>query len=222
LIVAGHQPNYLPWLGFFDKIRLCDIFIIEDIVQFENNGFTNRNRIKVTNGSKWLTVPIEHLGYPLAINEVRIANKAEGNWGQRHWLTLFHNYSKAPFWDKYCSFFKATYDKEWTYLLDLNMHLLQGIMDFLEIRTPLVLASSLKVDGKKSELICAQCKALGGNIQLSGAGAREYLDVERFKEEGIEVVFQEFHYPFYNQLFGEFVPNLSVVDYLFCVGNQLW
>jgi hypothetical protein len=220
--VAGHQPNYLPWLGFFDKMRRCDVFIIEDNVQFENSGFTNRNKVKVTSGSKWLTVPIEHLGTPLAINEVKIANKAEASWRHRHWLTLLHNYSNAPFWKKYCSFFKETYEKEWTYLIDLNMHLLRGIMDFLEIRTPLVLASSLKVEEKKSELICAQCKALGGTVQFSGAGGREYLDVERFKEEGIEVVFQEFHYPFYKQLWGEFVPNLSVVDYLFCAGNQPW
>jgi hypothetical protein len=222
LIAAGHQPNYLPWIGFFDKLRDCDVFIIEDSVQYEQQGFINRNKVKVVNKTKWLTVPITHAGKPQLINEVEIAAESEPKWAQRHWLTLKHCYYNTPFWGKYCDFFEQTYSQNWKLLIDLNMHLIRGIMGFLEINTPLVLASSLGVSGEKSELVLAQCKALGATVQLSGIGAREYINVKKFEEEGIKVVFQDFHHPVYQQLHGEFVPNLSVVDYLFCTGGKPW
>lgn len=222
LIVAGHQPNYLPWLGFFDKMLHCDVFIIEDNVQFERQGLTNRTRIKTTSGVRWLTVPTEHVGKSLPIDEIMIANEAEPKWAKRHWLTLKFNYCKAPYWEKYGGFFEQTYSQKWVRLIDLNMHFIKGLMKFLNIKKPLVMASSLGVSGEKNELVLAQCKALGATTQFSGIGARDYLDVQRFEEEGIKVVFQNFQHPVYPQLHGKFVPGLSVVDYLFCTGGKLW
>jgi hypothetical protein len=222
LIISGHQPNYLPWLGFFDKMRTSNIFIIEDNVQFEKQGFTNRNRIKTVDGVRWLSVPIKHADKPLLINEVEISNSAEPNWAQRHWLTLKHNYCKAPFWDTYSGFFKETYEQKWIKLIDLNMHLIRGIMQILNIHTELIMSSSLGATGKKSELVLAQCKALGGNIQLAGKGGHNYINTKRFDEEGIKIVFQDYQHPSYTQLHGEFAPNLSVVDYLFCCGSGGW
>jgi hypothetical protein len=221
MISAGHQPNYLPWLGFFDKMSKCDVFIIEDNIQFAHSGFTNRNRIKTFNGVDWLTVPIEHSGRYLPINQVLIANKSERDWARRHWLSLKSFYGKAPYWKNYCDFFEQTYSQKWTMLIDLNMHLLNGLRGFFNIITPMVMASSLGASGKKSELILAQCKAVGANVQLSGIGSQEYIDVKKFEAEGVKVVFQDFHYPTYPQLHGPFVADLSVVDYLFCVGGTL-
>ncbi len=222
MIVSGHQPNYLPWLGFFDKINRSDVFIIEDNVQFEKQGFTNRNKIKTSDGARWLSVPIKHVNGPLNINQVRIANKEEPDWAQRHWLTLKHSYCKAPYWRDFSEYFEDGYSRQWTLLIDLNMHFIKGIMHFLEISTPLVMASSLEATGRKNELIIAQCKALGADIQLAGIGGREYIDPTRFEKEGIKVVFQNFHHPVYNQLHGRFTPNLSIVDYLFCTGAKDW
>jgi len=221
LITAGHQPNYLPWLGFFDKMSKCDIFIIEDNVQYEHNGFVNRNKIKTPNGIKWLTVPVEHVGRPLLINQVKIANKSQPTWERRHWETLKHHYMHAPYWSKYSYFFEDTYNRKWDMLIDLNMHLIRGIMKFLNIDKPLVMSSSIGVCERKSDLILAQCKAIKADVQFAGAGARGYLNVKRFEEEGLRVIFQDFKYPVYNQLYGDFVPNLSVVDYLFCTGGVL-
>jgi hypothetical protein len=220
MIVAGHQPNYLPWLGFFDKMRSSDLFIIEDNVQFEHQGFINRNRIITGDGVKWLSVPIEHANRPLLINEVKIANKAEPKWSNRHWLTLKYNYCKAPFWRDYSDFFEDAYAREWIMLIDLNMHLIKGIMRFLNIDKPLVTASSLDAKGKKNELIIAQCKAVGADVQLSGIGGKAYIDYKRFEQEGIKLVFQEFEHPYYTQMRAGFIPNLSVVDYLFCTGGK--
>jgi len=220
MIVAGHQPNYLPWLGFFDKIKRSDLFIIEDNVQFEQQGFTNRNKIMTADGVRWLSVPVEHVNKPLLINEVRIANNGEPQWGTRHWLTLKHSYCKAPYWRDYCDFFEDTYQRRWTRLIDLNMHIIKGIMSFLEIDRQLVMASSLNAKGKKTELIIAQCKEVGADVQLMGIGGKCYIDNERFKQEGIRLIFQEFEYPSYTQTCAGFVPSLSVVDYLFCAGAK--
>ena len=222
MIVAGHQPNYLPWLGFFDKIRGSDIFIIEDNVQFERQGFTNRNRIMTSNGVRWLSVPVEHANKPLLINEVKIANEGEPDWGNRHWLTLKHNYCKAPYWSEFSDFFQRTYEHEWAMLIELNMHLIKGIMGFLKIDKPLVLGSSLGARGKKTELIIAQCKKLGADVQLAGSGCKDYIDNKRFEQEGIKLIFQEFSQPIYTQTCDGFVSNLSVVDYLFCTGGKSW
>jgi hypothetical protein len=221
LVTAGHQPNYLPWLGFFDKMAKCDIFIIEDNLLYEHNGYVNRNRIKTAQGAKWLTVPVKHAGHQLPINQVKIANTGESDWATRHWLTLKHNYIKAPYWNKYKDFFEETYSRRWDLLINLNMHLIWGLMRFLNVETPLVMASNIEACGKKSDLILSQCKAVNADVQLSGTGARNYLQVDRFEEDGIKVVFQDFKYPQYLQLQGGFIPNLSVVDYLFCTGESL-
>lgn len=222
MIVAGHQPNYLPWLGFFDKMRRSDLFIIEDNVQFERQGFTNRNKIMTVDSVRWLSVPVEQANKSLSINEVRIANRGEPKWGSRHWLTLKHSYCKAPYWRDYYDFFEDTYEREWTMLIDLNMHLIKGIMSFLKIDKPLVMGSSLDAKGKKTELIIAQCKTVGANVQLAGNGGREYIDHKRFEEEGIKLIFQEFERPVYTQTREGFISNLSVVDYLFCTGGKKW
>ncbi len=222
MIVAGHQPNYLPYLGFFDKMRRSDVFIIEDDVQFERQGFTNRNRIMTSDGVRWLSVPIEHANKSIPIKEVKIANEGEPDWQNRHWLTLKHSYCKAPHWSQFSDFFKGTYEQRWDYLIDLNMHLIRGLMSFLNIDKPLVLSSELGVSGKKTELIIAQCKRLGADTQLAGPGCKEYIDNKRFEEEGIKLTFQDFVHPIYPQTSLGFVSNLSVVDFLFCTGAKSW
>ena len=217
--MAGHQPNYLPWLGFFDKMSKCDVFVIEDTVQFIYHEFQNRNKIKTNNGIRWLTVPVKEGRKRKKFSEILIAN--EKNWSRSHWLTLKMNYGKSPHWSDFCNFFEVTYNKKWDKLIDLNLHLIKGVMDFLDIEKELVLASSLNVSGEKNDLIIAQCKALDAKTYLSGTGALTYMDIDKFKREGINVVFQEFKHPTYPQLWGEFIENLSIVDYLFCVGEKI-
>jgi hypothetical protein len=222
MIVAGHQPNYLPYLGFFDKIRRSDVFIIEDNVQFERQGFTNRNRILTVDGVRWLTVPIKHVNKPMLISEVQIANIGKPSWGRKHWLTLKHSYCRTPYWNDYADFFKETYESEWNLLIDLNMHLIKGIMGFLRIDKPLVLSSSLAARGKKTQLIVSQCSEVGADVQLAGNGCKDYIEQDLFAEQGIKLVFQDFLHPVYPQGTDRFVPNLSVVDYLFCAGAKSW
>jgi hypothetical protein len=222
MIEAGHQPDYIPWLGFFDKIKNCDVFIIEDNIQFERQGFRNRNRIKTSDGVKWLTVPIKHVGNNVPINEVQINNYAERDWAERHWLTIKHNYSRSPYWDKYSTLIEEVYCQRWDLLIDFNMHFIKLIMGLLDIKKPLVYASNLESSGKKCELLISQCKALGADTHLSGSGGLDYIDKGRFEQEGIKLIFQDFKYPVYDQLYGEYEPNLSVIDYLLCTGGAPW
>jgi hypothetical protein len=222
LITSGHQPNYLPYLGFFDKIAQCDIFVIQDEVQYERHDFQNRNKIKTSKGATWLTVPVEHVGKTMAMKEVRIAKRYEQEWGSQHWRILKSNYQKSPYWKRYCDFFEDAYNRKWESLFDLNLHLIKGLMFFLKIDTPLVTASSLNASGKANELIIAQCKAVGADLYLSGIGGHNYLELSLFEEAGIKVIFQNFVSPVYIQLYGDFVPNLSTVDYLFCNGADNW
>ncbi|MCL1977735.1 MAG: WbqC family protein [Candidatus Bathyarchaeota archaeon] len=203
-------------------MQTSDLFIIEDNVQFERQGFTSRNKIKTIDGIRWLSVPIKHANLPLKIKDIEISNEGEPTWASRHWLTLKHNYCKAPFWNDYNEFFEDAYTQKWAKLIDLNMHLIRGIMHFLDIKTPLVIGSTLDATGQKNELIIAQCKAVGGDTQLAGIGGKHYINPKRFEEEGIKLCFQNFQHPCYMQLHGKFASNLSVVDFLFCSGADEW
>jgi hypothetical protein len=219
LILAAHQPNYLPWLGYFDKMQSCDIFIIEDLLLLENEGFVNRNKIKTSQGPIWLTVPEEHVGKHVPIREVKIAVNNKSKWKKQHWLTIKYNYCRANNWSLYNDFFEQAYTEEWSNLMDINMHFIKGFRKFFSIDTPIIKASSLKAKGTKNDLIIAQCKELGASTYLSGIGAKCYLDSQKFEANGIKVVFQDFKHPTYTQLYGEFIPNLSAIDYLFCKGK---
>ena len=167
-------------------------------------------------------MPVEHIGRPILINEVRIANKSSPDWARRHWLTFKRFYSRAPFWKEYCDFFEQTYNQEWIMLIDLNIHLMRGLVRFFKIDKPFVFISSLNVSGEKSDFVLNMCKKMHANVYLSGNGGREYLNLERFEEAGIEVVFQDFHHPIYKQLYGDFVSNLSAIDYLFNTGGTMF
>jgi len=212
--VAIHQPHYLPWLGYFDKMDQVDSFVLLDTVQFKKNEWQNRNRIKTATGWQYLTVPVLHR-FPQRICEVRINNAVP--WSRKHLQALISNYNGTPFFDLYIPFFQEVYRREWTLLLDLNLTVLAYLVEALGIRTKLVLASSLPLPEREgtTERLIAICQALGAETYLSGLGGKGYLDLERFEEAGIRVLFQAFQCPRYPQRFGSFEPNLSIVDLLF-------
>lgn len=219
--VAIHQPQYLPWLGYFDKMDQADCFVLLDDVQFTKNEWQNRNRIKAAADWQWLTVPVLHR-FPQRINEVRI-NQADP-WSRKHLRTLVSNYTSAPFFNLHRPFFEEIYAREWTLLLDLNLVAITYLVEALGIRTKLVLASSLPVPAgvEATERLIAICRAVGGDTYLSGVGGRGYLDLALFEEAAIQIVFQAFHTRPYPQRFGAFVPDLSAVDLLFnCDSDSL-
>jgi len=215
LIVTIHQPQYLPWIGYFDKISKADFFCFLDDVQFKKNEWQNRNRIKTAQGWQWLTVPVKHR-FPQTIEEVEI-NKTV-NWRRKHLQALATNYKKAPFFDEYIEFFEDIYSNEWEFLSELNIYVIDKLCDILNLQTKTVLTSSFKISGDPTDRLIDICKALGADTYLSGKDGANYMDKERFKERGIEVLFQDFQHPVYPQLYGEFESSLSIVDLLFNCG----
>src|SRR3989338_1301971 len=138
MIVTIHQPQYLPWLGYFNKADHADVFIILDDVQFKKNDWQNRNRIRTSQGWQWLTVPIFH-DFGQKITEVRINNN--DNWRETHLKAIILNYGRAPFFDDYIGIFEDAYARPWTYLVEINIYFIEKFIDLLGIRTKLVRAS---------------------------------------------------------------------------------
>ena len=217
MIVGIHQPQYLPWLGYFDKIDRSDVFVILDNVQYKKNEWQNRNRIKTAQRWQWITVPVLY-HFPQRINEVKVANGE--SWNRKHLNTLLTNYHKAHYFHEYLPFFEDAYAHTWEYLADVNIHLIKYFIDAIGIKTELVLASQLRLREDPTERLIDICKAVGADTYLSGRDGDKYMDLSKFWAEGIDVVFQGFYHPVYDQLFGEFEPNMSVVDLLFNYGPQ--
>ncbi len=212
MIVSIHQPAYLPWLGYFDRISASDLFVFLDSVQFEKNSFTNRNRIKTAKGALWLTVPVLSQGH-LQKRLVDIKIDGTQNWKRKHLRAIEQNYSKAPFFADRFDRLVGSYGCETDGLAEFCYRQLQFWLGELSISTPVVRASELDVAGSKSDLIVALCKRLGATAYLSGPFGRDYLQEDSFAEAGIAIRYHEYSHPTYRQLFGEFIPSLAVVDY---------
>ena len=215
--VAIHQPQYLPYLGFFHKLIHCDVFILLDDVQFTKGGFQNRNKIKSPDGWQWLTVPVLQRARQL-ICEVNLNDSVP--WQRKHWSALVSNYAPAPFFDLYAKDFQQTLTLEWKELTALNTALMKWVMAVLEIGTEIRFSSGLPSTGVATERLIELCQHVGATRYLSGPGGKEYMDLQAFDRAGIEVIWQDFGAPKYLQQFSEagFIGNLSIVDALFNCG----
>ena len=220
MIVTIHQPEHLPWLGFFDKARQADILVILDHVQYRKNYFQNRNRIRAHSGAVWLTVPVLTKGNSSqAINEVQINTQGSPRWGEKYWVSLAQSYQRTPFWKDHEPFFKDLFSKHgWTYLADLNESIIRYLLDALSIYVKVVKSSTMDVGGASGDLLLNICRQLNADIYLSGVSGKSYLNLDVFTGADIEVRFQEFHHPIYKQAYAPFIPCMSVIDLLFNYG----
>lgn len=220
-VASIHQPQYLPYLGFFHKLIHSDIFVVLDNISFQKNGLQNRNRIKTKQGESWLTVPVLHK-FGQAINEVRIA--PDVFWNRKHWNALVSNYSRSPYFSVYGPGLKELLDRKWIHLWEVNVALIKWVLDVCSIQKPFYYASQLKARGEQSELLIDICNLLKVDRYLSGPGGKLYMDLPAFESANVEVIWQEFTSPTYTQMFPEvdFIPNLSVLDALFCCGPAIF
>ncbi len=213
--IAIHQPNYLPWIGYFDKLDQVDYFVLLDTALHSKSGFVHRNKIKTSSGPLTLSVPLNNKEQP--IHELLIAK--ETNWNIQHWKAIELNYKKAPYWYLYKDGFKKIFHQNWTHLSDLNIALINHITSLLSIKTHLVKESELNMDfGKSNTRNINIVSFLNGTTYISGEGARIYNDPQLFKERNIELLYQQFKHPSYPQRWGQFIPNLSIIDMLFNCG----
>lgn len=215
MIVSIHQPAYLPWMGYFDKIARSDLFIYLDTVQFQKSSFQNRNLVRTSNGSSWLTVPVKTKGrlYDVPIKDLQINNQVP--WRKKHLKTLQQNYSKAKMFEEVIAELEPIYLQEWTELSSLCLAMLEIFNRRLGITTTVVKASDMKkIESKKSDLVLDLCKESGANIYLSGSQGRDYLQMDDFQHNNIDVIFQDYEHPEYTQNYKGFEPYMGIVDLL--------
>lgn len=215
--ISIHQPVYLPWLGFFEKILASEIFVFLDDVQYEKNGWQNRNKIRTSEGEMWLTIPVHnHKG--LNLNEIKIQNNS--NWINKHTKSIIQNYSKSEFFNNFWQDFELIYEKQYDRLIDVNIDFIKLLMEKLGIKTKTIFSSELKIEKMGSERILEICKKLKADSYISGIGGKNYLNMDDFKKNDIIVEFQNFQHPEYRQRCEPFIPNMAAIDLLFNEGND--
>jgi hypothetical protein len=226
MLVAIHQPNFMPWLGYFDRMIRADLFVLLDHVQFERRNYQNRCMIRLEDGTKWLTVPVVQLSQKETILGKRIDNPTDLSgarwWGPNHFQTLRYAYRKSKHFDRYAPRLREILFARWDNLVDLNIATLEFVREALSIDTPLVRSSTLACQGQKSALLLDVCQRVGASAFFGGmGGSREYLDKEAFAAAGMGVEWQRFTHPVYAQHGNApFMKGLSVLDLLFNCGPE--
>jgi hypothetical protein len=213
--VAIHQPQYLPWLGYLDKLDSADVFIVLDTVQFKKHEWQNRNRIRTKEGWQWLTVPIIDR-FPERIDRVEINCRVD--WARKHSQALRLQYAKAPYWNPMGPAILTLLEQPWPCLCHLNIAVLEALCSNLNITTPRLMASTFSARDEPTDRLIDLCRAVGGTEYLAGQGGPDYMDLGRFTEAGIAVSAQAYRHPEYSQRYTPFVSHLSVVDLLLNCG----
>lgn len=197
---------------------MVDEFIIYDDMQYTRRDWRNRNMIKTREGVKWLTIPVEVKNkYFQKIRETKIS---ESDWGEKHWNTIVHNYSKAKYFNEYKNIFQSLYlnNKE-IYLSRVNYEFLRAVCDILDIKTKMTWSDEFVLLEERTERLVDICKKAGATDYYSGPAAKAYMNEELFEKENIKVHYFDYSgYPVYNQLHGEFTHAVSIIDLIFNEG----
>jgi hypothetical protein len=222
MIVAAHQPHYLPWLGYLDKLAKADLFVVMDDLQFVSRNFQHRQRLKLDRGPAWLTVPIQRGGGDRIIDkQVPRSARTRHHWQHQHWRTLVTHYGAGRYFADYADALADVYTRPWTSLIDLNLHMLDLARCWLGIRTPILRSTQLGLVGTKTDRLIDLCKRVGARGYLSGrGGSSTYLDVEKIDRAGFSVVWQNFSHPVYPQRYAAagFSSGLGFLDLLLNCG----
>ena len=220
MIVSIHQPNYIPWLGFFHKLLLSDTYVVFDDVQFpRGKDYTNRNQIKTNNGKMWLTASVLGKKELKPWNQIEINNNG---WKEKHLNNIESFYKKTPYFKSYFLFLKRIYETNHKLLLDFNLDLIIFFLGCLNKECNIVLSSDIKtkLTGLDKILYILKNQNTTKYISGDGEGSKRYINEQLFKDNNIELVWQNYKHPTYNQLYGEFIPYLSILDLLFNEGPK--
>jgi len=222
MITAIHQPEFMPWLGFFNKMRRADMYIVFDHVQFKKRYFENRNRIKCNNEAVWLTVPVKSKKkFVQPIMEVVIDYGTV--WQRKCREKIRHCYGGSKYFDLYFpEIEKIVLADGYDRLIDFNMAMINFFRKVFGISTPMKFSSSLGVENYKgSDLILEICKRVSASRYLCGISGKDYLKLEDFRQAGINIIWQDFTHPEYPQTGDTFLPRLSSLDLVFNCGDNL-
>lgn len=222
-IVAIHQPNFLPWLGYFAKIAASDVFIVMDNAQFPKKGgsWSNRVKLRVAGNAAWVTVPIVRAYHGVrTVHEMQIDNGSP--WRGKLLKTIRMNYAQAPFIDSVFPLLEKIISFETESLAEFNLFGIRTIGETLGLHTSrLAIGSTLSVTGAATDLLIDMVKAVAGTTYLCGGGASGYQDDDAFGRAGIRLQYQSFVHPEYGQGRGvAFQPGLSIADALMWCGVE--
>jgi hypothetical protein len=219
--VVIHQPDFLPWLGFFARFLKADLFIALDHVQFvsgTSRSWTHRDRIKTAAGPRWLSLSVKRAPLGTPINEVLLS--PEHAWRRANLDLLRENYQQGPHFQAVFPRIEALYGAEHVRLVEMTLASIDLLCELLDLRVERKLSSELAPVGARNDMLVDLLKKSGATRYLSGQGARAYFEPAPFAAAGIEVVWQEYVHPVYPQPHGGFVPMLSTIDMLFNCGIQ--
>ena len=214
-IIGIHQPNYIPWLGYFYKIYKSDIFVFHDDVQFSKRGMHNFHYVQTPEGPFRLKIPVKESHGDL-INEV--TTKDELGWKQNHLNIIETNYKNAPFFKTVFTDFEEILNKNYKNLSLMNISIIQIICKRLGISPEFVIASDLKLTSKREEKVIDIVNNLRGTIYYSGTGARIYQSEDNFLSRGIQLHYSDYVPIEYPQLYEPFNSNVAILDYLMNCG----
>lgn len=217
IVVGIHQPNFFPWIGFFEKISKSDIFVFLDKVQYSRGSWSNR--VKVINQMKpsWITCPLFHTGEYQYLNELMIDEKQP--WKKKTKKILEINYSKSDYFPDYFEFICELIDNNENYLSRYNGINIKKICEVLDIKTEFYLQSDMITTKKATGLDIEITKLVGGTTYICGAGSANYQDDDMFSEAHLALIHQNFVHPTYPQkIAGNFIPGLSIIDALLNCG----
>ena len=214
MIITIHQPEHLPWLGFFNKLSKAEVFVILDSVPYRKNYFQNRNRIIGSNGIQYIGIPVINTGHiEGTIATTKIATQMNSKWKNKYLNTIKMSYSKSPFYTEVFPLLENAISLDTEYLADINIAIFTMFAERMGFCPQYIRSSDLDVKGSKSDLILDICKNLRADTYIAGPSGRDYLNMQSFSDEGIRVVFNDYNHPVYPQRrTNEFVPYLSALD----------
>ncbi len=218
ITICIHQPDFAPYLGFFQRLLMCRHFILLDDVQFISRGWQHRDRIKAQKGPTWLTLSLRKGDRYRHIREVELGDDPE--WIDNNLNLVRACYRKAAHFNEIFPRLEAIYHAGHHRMIDFNRAVLDLAMEYFEIAVPTSLASEYGINKSKTARLVALVQAAQGDTYLSGTGSRDYLDEEMFRAAGMQVIWQDFKHPLYPQLHGDFEPMLSCLDVLFNCGRD--
>lgn len=210
---------YFPWVGLLEQVRLADIFIHYDDVQYAR-GFYNRVQAKTANGSKWITVPLSNHHRGQRIDEVLIDNQTD--WRSQHRHALKQAYMKAPYRDEMLALVDEVFSKSATFLSDVSRESIYALVRYFKLDTKVEFMSSsdMNISGASSQRLHDLCVAVAADVYITGHGARNYLDHDLFERSGINVEYMKYDIIPYSQLHGDFTPYVSALDLVANFGQE--
>ncbi len=215
------QPGFIPWLGFFELMYKCDIFIFLDDVQYTKRDWRSRNKIKSPEGPLWLALPVKTKGrFQQLIKDTELDNSQ--SWAKQHLKTIKMSYSRAPYFDMFYSEIEEIYNRPWNLLYDIDIALINLMMKKLGLKQKLMRSSEMQISVEElaKDRIIKICKTVGATHYYNGAAGKSLYSHDDFKRHGIILEFQDYKHPAYKQLWGDFVPYISTIDLIFNHGPK--